>query len=311
MRAKQKIKIVIVDKINLDSLSVFDKRRFEVVTDFGITNEEVLKKYSDYNVLVVRSIRIIDKEFIRKCNFDVLATVSKGFDNIDVTAAKRKKIAVLNTEKGNSISAAEFTMGLILNAMKNISLSEKLVRQGKFEFYDYKRNELLGKKIGIIGYGNVGSYVGKLSKAFGMKVYANDTDKKIKKKNAKIEFKNLNYILKNCAIITVHIPLSKKNFHFIDKTKFDLMNKETVFINTSRGSVIDEKELIEKLKRNKLRYVCLDVFENEPSLEKELLKFSNISLTNHIAGKTQESTIKMAKEVFLKIKKYYSSIYKM
>jgi D-3-phosphoglycerate dehydrogenase len=306
MLSKQKIKVVIVDKVNLDSLSVLDKKRFEVVTDFGISNEEVLKKYSGFNVLVVRSIRTIDEKFIKRCRFNVIATVSKGFDNIDVAAAKRKKIAVMNTEKGNSISAAEFTMALILNAMKNISLSEKLVKEGKFEFYDYKRNELLGKKIGIIGYGNVGSYVGKLCKAFGMKVYANDTDKNVRGKNPTVEFKSLKFVLKNCEIITVHIPLSKKNFHFIDKAKFDCMNSDMVFINTSRGSVIDEKELIGKLKRNELRYVCLDVFENEPSLNKEFFKFSNTTLTNHIAGKTQESAVNMAKEVFLKIKKYYS-----
>jgi len=306
MLSKQKIKVVIVDKVNLDSLSVLDKKRFEVVTDFGISNENILKKYSDVNVLVIRSIRTIDEKFINRCRFNVIATVSKGFDNIDVAAAKRKKIAVINTEKGNSISAAEFTMALILNAMKNISLSEKLVKEGMFEFYDYQRNELIGKKIGIIGYGNVGSYVGKLCKVFGMKVYANDTDKKVREKNLNVDFKNLKFILKSCDVITVHIPLSKKNFHFIDKEKFDCMNSDTVFINTSRGNVIDEKELIRKLKRNELRYVCLDVFENEPSLNKELLKFGNTTLTNHIAGKTQESAVKMAKEVFLKIKKYYS-----
>lgn len=301
----KKIKVVIADKINLDSISVFDEKRFEVVTDFGISNNDVLKKYYSFDVLIVRSIRTIDEKFIDLCNFEIIATVSKGFDNIDIVAAKRKKIEVINSEKGNSISAAEFTMGLIILAMRNIRLSEKLVHGGKFEFYDYKRNELYGKKIGIIGYGNVGSYVGKLCKAFGMKVYANDISKDVRRKNSNIEFKDIDYVLKNCDIITVHIPLSKKNFHFIDKKKFDLMRHEAIFINTSRGSIIDESELIMKLKRNELRYVCLDVFKNEPSLNKNLLKFSNITLTNHIAGKTQESSVKMAKEVFIKIKKFY------
>ncbi|MBS1494370.1 MAG: hypothetical protein JST55_12710 [Bacteroidetes bacterium] len=302
---KEKIKVVIVDKINLDSINLFNKNKFEVVTDFGITNESILKKYSDFDALVIRSVRTIDKKFISKCNFKIIATCSKGFDNIDVTAAKKKKITVMNIEKGNAISAAEHTMGLILTAMKNILLSDKLVRENKFLTYDYRRNELLNKKIGIIGYGHVGSYVGKLCKAFGMKVYANDTDRKVITKYPHVEFKNLNFILENCDIITVHIPLSEKNYHFIDQQKFDKIRRDSIFINTSRGSVIDEKALLRKLKRNELRYVCLDVFSNEPSPNTEFFSYSNTTLTNHIAGKTEESAVKMAKEIFSKIVNFY------
>lgn len=304
-RFKEKIKVVIVDKINLDSIYLFRKNKFEVVIEFGITNEEILKKYSDYDVLVIRSIRFIDKKFISKCNFKVIATCSKGFDNIDVIAAMKKKITVLNCEKGNSISAAEHTMGLILTAMKNILLSDKLVRENKFLTYDYRRNELLNKKIGIIGYGNVGSYVGKLSRAFGMKVYANDIDKNVIEKYPNVEFKNLNFILKICDIVTLHIPLSQKNFHFFNGRKMDLMRHDSILVNTSRGSVIEEKELLKKLKREELRYVCLDVFQNEPSPSTEFFSYSNTTLTNHIAGKTEESAVKMAKEIFVKIINFY------
>ncbi|MBS1516150.1 MAG: hypothetical protein JSS63_14030 [Bacteroidetes bacterium] len=305
MANKQKIKIVIVDKINLDSLNLFSKNKFEVVCDFGISNEDVLKKYSGYDVLVIRSIRTIDKKFISKCNFKIIATCSRGFDNIDAASAKRKKIRVLNCEKGNAVSAAEHTMGLILCAMKNITFSNELTRSGKFNFYDYNRNELFGKKIGIIGYGNVGSYVGKLCRAFGMKIFANDTDKKVRDKYPQVNFKNLKFILENCDIVTLHIPLDEKNFHFINKEKLKLIGRNTVLINTSRGAVIDEKELVRKLNKSMLRYICLDVFENEPSLNRETLKIKNATLTNHIAGKTEESSAKMVKELFEKIIKSY------
>jgi D-3-phosphoglycerate dehydrogenase len=305
MLIKEKIKVVIVDKINLISINLFNKNKFEVVTDFGISNEDILKKYSGFDALVIRSVRTIDKKFIANCNLKIIATCSKGFDNIDVNAARKKKITVMNIEKGNAISAAEHTMGLILTAMKNVLLSDKLVRSDKFLTYDYRRNELLNKKIGIIGYGHVGSYVGKLCKAFGMKVYANDTDKNVISKYPNVEFKNLNFILKNCEIVTMHIPLSEKNFHFMDREKFDLMRGDSVFVNTSRGSVIDEKTLLRKLKRNELRYVCLDVFNNEPSPSTEFFRYSNTTLTNHIAGKTEESAVKMAKEIFSKIVKFY------
>lgn len=306
MQSKRKIKIVIVDKINLDSINLFNKNKFEVVLDFGVSNEEVLKKYTGFDILLIRSVRTIDKKFISKCSFKVIATASKGFDNIDTSAAMKRKISILNCEKGNSISAAEHTMGLILTAMKNIMLSDKLVREGKFLEYNYKRSELSGKKIGIVGYGNVGSYVGKLCRAFGMKVYANDIDKEVFKKYPNVEFKNLIFVLKNCDIITVHIPLSQKNFHFFDRRKLDMLNVNSILINTSRGCVIEEKELLRKLKRNELRYVCLDVFEKEPSPNTEFFRHSNTTLTNHIAGKTDESSVKMVKEIFVKIINFYN-----
>lgn len=305
-KTKRKIKIVIVDKMNLGSLNLFNKNKFEVVTDFGINNAEILKKYSGFDVLLIRSVRVIDKKFVAKCSFKVIATCSKGFDNIDVAAAMKRKISVLNCEKGNSVSAAEHTIGLILTASKNIMLSDKLVREGKFLEYNYKRSELSGKKIGIIGYGNVGSYVGKLCRAFGMKVYANDINREVVERYPNVEFKNLNFILKNCDIVTVHIPLSQKNFRFFDRRKLDMMNVNSILINTSRGNVIDEKELLRKLKRNELRYVCLDVFEKEPSPNTEFFRYNNTTLTNHIAGKTEESAVKMAKEIFVKIINYYN-----
>jgi D-3-phosphoglycerate dehydrogenase len=305
MATKKKIKIVIVDKIAIDSLGIFNKNKFEVVTDFEITNDEILKKYYDFDVLLIRSVRVIDKKFIAKCSFKVIATCSKGFDNIDVAAAMKRKISVLNCEKGNSVSAAEHTMGLILAAVKNILYSDKLVRTGKFAEYNYKRSELLNKKIGIIGYGNVGSYVGKLSRAFGMKVYANDIDKNVTVKYPNVEFKNINFILKNCDIVTLHIPLSQRNFHFFDGKKLELLNEKSILVNTSRGNVIDEKELLRKLKRNELGYVCLDVFEKEPSPNTEFFSIKNTILTNHIAGKTYESSLKMAREIFKKIIKFY------
>jgi len=305
MPKKEKIKILIADKINLDSLKPLNKGKFEVKTAFGISNEEILESYSDYDVLVIRSVRRIEKDFIVKCNFKIIGTCSKGFDNIDIEAARNKKIKTLNIDEGNSISAAEHTIGLIISAMRNIVHSDKLVRAGKFNDHDFRRSELFGKKVGVIGYGNVGSYVGKLAEAFGMNVYANDIDKKVTAKYKKVNFKSLNFILKNCDIITIHIPMNKNNFHLFSYEKLNMLNKNTVLINTSRGGVIDEAALLRKLKRNDLRCVCLDVFESEPSPNKEFFKLSNVILTNHIAGKTEESAVKMPAELFKKIKNCY------
>jgi D-3-phosphoglycerate dehydrogenase len=297
-----KLKILIADEIDTSGLRLLPKNKFSVSCEFGITNEEILKSFSRFDVLVIRSIRKIDRKFLANSYFKIIATCSKGTDHIDTEYAGKKGIRILNADDSNNISAAEHTLGLIISVQKNILLSDSLVRNNKFGFYDYQRNELFGKNIGIIGFGKVGSYVGKLSKAFGMNVLANDIDKNVISGNKDFVFKSCRYILKNCDIITIHIPMSKKNFRFISEDKMKLIGKESILINTSRGDVIDEKYLLKILKQKKIRFAGLDVFSHEPDINKEFAELDNVLLTNHIAGKTIESKRKISDNIFNQIK---------
>ncbi|HMQ68995.1 MAG TPA: NAD(P)-dependent oxidoreductase [Ignavibacteria bacterium] len=305
-----KLKILIADEIDKAGLKQLPGNKFNAEIKFGISNSEIISKYSSFDILVIRSIRKIDKEFIRDTNFKVIATCSKGTDHIDTEYAKKKKILILNAEDSNNISAAEHTLGLIIAAEKKILFSDNLVRKGKFNFYDFERSELKGKKIGIIGFGKVGSYVGKLSEAFGMKIYANDTDKNVRYIHKKTEFKSLNFILRSCDIVTVHIPLSKKNYKFISKEKLNLLNENSLFVNTSRGDVVDELHLINLLRNKKIKFAALDVFNNEPFVNKDLTGLDNVILTNHIAGKTMQSRRKISENIFGHIKNLKLSMQK-
>lgn len=305
-----KLKILIADEIDKAGLKQLPENKFNAEIKFGISNSEIISKYSSFDILVIRSIRKIDKEFIRDTNFKVIATCSKGTDHIDTEYAKKKKILILNAEDSNNISAAEHTLGLIIAAEKKILFSDNLVRKGKFNFYDFERSELKGKKIGIIGFGKVGSYVGKLSEAFGMKIYANDTDKNVRYIHKKTEFKSLNFILRSCDIVTVHIPLSKKNYKFISKEKLNLLNENSLFVNTSRGDVVDELHLINLLRNKKIKFAALDVFNNEPFVNKDLTGLDNVILTNHIAGKTMQSRRKISENIFGHIKNLKLSMQK-
>ena len=298
-------KILIADEIDLCGVSNLPVNKFTVKTHFGISNEQILKTYTDFDVLVIRSIRKLNRDFLSKANFSLIATCSKGTDHIDIAFADTKGIKIINADDSNNISAAEHTLALILSIFKKINFSDKLVRQNKFSFYDYERNEVYGKSIGIIGFGKVGSYAGKLCKAFGMKVYANDTDINVRNKNKKIEFRSLNFILKNCDIISVHIPLNEKNIKFISEEKIKSIKSNTVFINTSRGDVIDEKYLFKALKNKKIKYAGLDVFSNEPNVFSGFGGLDNVLLTNHIAGKTTESRKKISENIFKNIKNIY------
>ncbi len=299
------IKIIIADEIDLSGTTILNTSKFLIKNKFGISNKSIIEKFSDFNILVIRSIRKIDKTFLDNTSFKIIATCSKGTDHIDVISAYKKGVKILNAEDSNNISAAEHTLAMILSIYKNLNYSNKLVREKKFTHYEYERNEIYGKKIGIIGFGKVGSYVGKLCKAFGMDVTANDADKKVIAGNKKFKFRSLNYILRNNDIISVHIPLNKKNYKFISEEKLKLLNKKSVLINTSRGDVIDEKYLFEMLKKRKIRFEGLDVFSNEPNVFGGFAGLDNVLLTNHIAGKTIESRMKISNNIFKSINNIY------
>lgn len=300
------IKILIADEIDLCGPEKLSSKKFLIKYEFGISNADILKHYSGYDILVIRSIRKIDKNFLKGSSFRVIATCTKGTDHVDTDYAEKRGITILNAEEGNHISAAEHTIALLLSIAKKIVLSNELVRKNKFSEYGYERFELFGKSIGIIGFGKVGSYVGMLCRSFGMKIYANDIDKNVIRRNKTFEFTDLNFIFKNCNFITIHIPLNKKNFQFISKERLKLLNKNSVIINTSRGDVIDEKYLLKLLTEKKIKYAGLDVFSEEPDINKSILKLDNAVLTNHIAGKTIESRRRISESVFEKIDKIFS-----
>jgi D-3-phosphoglycerate dehydrogenase / 2-oxoglutarate reductase len=303
--SKSKIRILVADKINLSGLKFIPGKYFSVHKKFNIPDSELLKISNDFDVLVIRTSRKLNKTFLDNCGFGLIASCSKGLDHIDLAAAAKNNIRIINSEEGNSVSAAEHTFGLLLCILKQISLSDKLVRDGKFGFYDFKRTELRGKKIGIIGMGKVGSRVAKYAEAFEMTIFANDIDKDVRKKLNNYNFKNLDFILKNADIVTLHIPLNDNNRNFISEKKLKLLNNKTILINTSRGEIIDENILIKQLKNGGLYFAGVDVFKNEPEINKSLLGLKNVILTNHIAGKTEESIQYISNDIFMQVKNYF------
>ena len=298
-------KILAADSVSLSGSFNLPRKKFKIVSDTGLTNEQILSEYPDFDILLIRSTRKIDKDFIDKCSFKLIATFTKGTDHIDMQASNEKGIVVINAEEGNHISAAEHTLALILGISKNMILSDKLVRENKFLHTEFRRNELFGKTIGIIGFGKVGSCVGKFCNAFGMNVVFNDIDQSVVKKNKKFAFVTINYLLKKSDFVSLHIPYSVKNDKFFSQQFFQKMKKDSVFINTSRGAVVDEEALISSLKSESIRYAGLDVFMSEPLIDRRFADLKNVILTNHIAGKTVESKERISDIMFEKIRNYF------
>ncbi len=302
---KGKTDILIVDSVYLSYLKRLLNSRFNILYKPGISNEAVLRiiQEKEIKILIIRSVRKLDKIFLSRCNLQFIATYSKGIDHIDNDYANKLGIKIINSEEGNSVSAAEHTIGLIIASLRKFHLSKELIKSGNFYYPLIRRNELFNKTIGIIGFGKVGSLVGKLSRAFGMNVIANDINPAVKKQFNDFRFASLNFLLKNSDIVSLHIPLDEKNKNFFNCEKFSLLQSGTLFVNTSRGDVVDEYCLLRFLEKDSSNFAALDVFKSEPMINKKFLKLNNVILTNHIAGKTVESSFKILFEIANKLNK--------
>lgn len=247
------------------------------------------------------NIAIIGKEQITRdllAQIPGLQAISKygvGLDNVDIEACKQFGVRVLWKAGVNADSAAEHTIGLMLSAIRNISRSDRLFHQGIW--WKNGGNQLIGKKVGIIGFGAIGSRVASMLKAFRCSILVNEID--IQKDNAirighhsKV---SLDELIQESDIISLHVPLTTQTHHLIDAAKFKNMKPNAILINTSRGKVIDQAALKEALKNNIIQGAGLDVFETEPVLDPELFKLENLVATAHMAGNSQEAVLAMGK----------------
>ncbi|MDH7604093.1 MAG: D-glycerate dehydrogenase [Melioribacter sp.] len=297
-----KKKIFITQKLVGNIESFLEKHGFIVETfekDRIITKNELIKRASDTDALICLLSNKIDREVIdnlKKCK--IIANYAVGYNNIDVEYAKSKNIVVTNTPEVLTDATADIAVALILACARRFHEGNKMMRQGKFK--GWKPSLLLGydikdKTIGIIGAGRIGSEAAIRMKAFKTKIiyYSRSRNYKLEKKtNAKRV--SLNYLLKNADIISIHVPLTEKTYHMLNKENLSLLKESAIVVNTSRGEVVEEKFLIELLKKNKIFAAGFDVYENEPNVNPELLKLNNVFLLPHIGSATFETRTKMA-----------------
>lgn len=316
MKKEKKPIIFLADQIDPDGIKIL-QNKFELINSAGTTNLHLLniiKKYSQPDLrtsaLLIRSTRKIDKAFTKELSriggVRLICTVSAGFDNVDIKECRKFGIDVINTVGANSISAAEFTMALILNSYKSIIPASQSMQKGKFDFSVYSNYELSGKTIGIIGVGKVGSKVAALARVFGMNVIGNDIDPAVKDKYPFIKFVPLKTLLKTSDVVTLHTPLDETTRNLINSGNLKLMSKNTLLVNTARGGIVNERALKARLRRDDMFYLAADVFESEPDFDKELSLFRNVILTPHLAGKTSESRKRMSVLAAENIQKYFS-----
>jgi len=297
------------------NILVFEKneihpKAIQLLKDNGfkiLTETDDLKNKKEIDAIFIKTYTRITSNFLSQFpNLKYILRAGTGLDHIDLKACEKRNIKVINSPNANANAVSEFIISSMILLSRNILPQIKQINTGQWRNDKIAGFEIKSKTIGIIGFGAIGKLVSKKLQNFEIKkinVYDPYIDQKtIAGHNA--EKCELDYLLKNSDIITLHLPLNAKTKDLLNKEKISLIKKSGLIINTSRGGIINEKDLILALKKNKIKGAALDVFENEPNINSELLSLPNTILTPHISGMSKESKIATSTQVvknFLKI----------
>src|SRR5438034_1228663 len=235
----------------------------------------------------------------RAPNLRVVARAGTGVDTIDVPAATRRGIAVMNTPGANTVSAGEHAMGLLLALVRRISDAAAAMRRGEWDRKKFEGTELRGKTMGVVGLGRIGAHVAQLARAFGMSVVAHDPYL-LPERAAEIgvPLLSLEELLRSADVVTLHVALTDQTHHLINADRLRLMKPTAVLINTARGELVDEAALAEAIREKRIGGAAIDVFAVEPlPADAPLRKLERVILTPHLAASTAEAQERVSVEI--------------
>lgn len=305
------VKVIICDPIHEDGVKMLQDAGLDVTLDTEVTAEDLLKKIDEYDAMVIRSRTKVTKELLDAAtNLKAIARAGVGLDNVDLPYAKEKGVEVFNSPEAPCNAVAELVLGMMFNMARNISEADASMKQGKWEKKKLTGFEIQGKTLGIIGFGRIGYAIGKKAKCLGMRVLAFDVAMdRVKGYVEEIgaEAADLDTLYAESNFITVHVPLLPQTKHMINNEAIAKMQDGVHLINAARGGVIDEAALKEALDSGKVRGVALDVFEQEPSPDEELVCRSNVICTPHIGAGSVEAQIGNSTVVAEKLIKFFNS----
>ena len=292
-------KVLISDAMDEIAEKILLSNNIEVDVITNFTPDELNQNINSYDGLIVRSATKVNKEVIENAkNLKVVGRAGAGVDNIDIKAAKQKNIIVMNTPGGNTNATAEHTLALLLSLSRKISKADITTHKGEWAKKSLKGNEIKGKTIGIIGFGNVGKRFAQMCNALGLKVliYSKTFDA-IRNEFPDYISCDLNKILKEADIISFHCKPNPDGSSIISAKEIKIMKKNVLIINTARGNLVSETDLKDAIKNNTIGGVALDVFEEEPAKNNILFGLDNVLLTPHIAASTAEAQIIVAEMI--------------
>lgn len=292
--------LLITDPLSEEGISPLRQAdNIKIAIETNLTPDQLVDKIKDFDALLIRSQTQVTREVIENApNLKIIGRAGVGVDNIDLDAATEHGIIVVNAPDGNTNSAAEHTMAMLMSLARKIPQAFNSLKNQQWDRKSFIGVELKNKTLGIVGLGRIGAEVAARAKGQRMTVIAYDpflTEDKAKKMG--ISFGTLDDVLKVADFISIHTPLLKETRHLIDKKAFDLMKNGVQIINCARGGIIDEDALYDAIVNDKVAGAALDVFEREPFVDHKLLTLPEVIATPHLAASTFEAQESVAIDV--------------
>ncbi len=289
---------------------ITDRMETEVVQDLKALGEVVYKpdnlekSLSEANVLVVRSATKVTEELLSGAKkLRMVARAGIGLDNIDQDACSKRGIKVVNTPSASTNAVAELALGIMISMMRNVQKAHHQMKNGVWDKKSLVGREIEGKTLGIIGYGHIGSALGRKANALGMRIISYNPPPRHQDDVVKF-VDDLKEFLSQADVISIHAPLTKDTKDLINKETIAKMKDGAYLTNTARGGIVDEDALYEGCKSGKLAGAALDVYSSEPYKGK-LLELDNVYFTPHLGASTKEAQIRIGKELISIIKKEF------
>ncbi|MDO8490894.1 MAG: phosphoglycerate dehydrogenase, partial [Dehalococcoidia bacterium] len=291
-------KILVADPIAEDGIQAL-KKCFEVDVKIGLAPQALLDVIGDYEALVVRSETKVTSAVIeRGCKLQVIGRAGVGVDNIDIDAATRCGIIVVNAPAANTTSTAEHTIAMMMALARHIPQAHAALKAGQWQRQKFVGTEIRGKILGVVGLGKVGTEVARRARGLEMKVMAFDPFVSTEyARNLGIELVPLERIFKDSDFITVHTPLTADTKGIIGAKEIAMMKPSVKLINVARGGIIDEAVLYQALEQGKVAGAAIDVFSKEPAQDNILVKSDKVIVTPHLGASTNEAQSNVALDV--------------
>ncbi|MGO0123456.1 phosphoglycerate dehydrogenase [Desulfothermobacter acidiphilus] len=293
-------RVLVTDGVSPEGLKALTEAP-DVEVDFRptLSEEELREIIGEYDALIVRSATKVTARVLEAARrLKIIGRAGVGVDNIDLKAATARGVIVANAPGGNTVAAAEHTLGMMLSLARNIPEACARTKAGVWDRKSFVGVELRGKVLGIIGLGRIGSEVAKRAQAMEMEIIAYDpyiTEERAR--DLRVKLVTLEDLFRQADFITIHIPLSKENYHLIDREAIAQMKDGVRIINCARGGIVDEEALYEALKAGKVAGAALDVFEKEPVTSHPLFSLPNVVVTPHLGASTVEAQLAVAEVV--------------
>lgn len=304
------MKIIVTDEVSAEGLALLTQEpRIQLDVRLGLNKQQLLDSIGEYDVIITRSGTNVDRELLDAgTKLKIVARAGVGIDNVDVDYASSKGVIVVNAPFGNTNSAAEHTLALLLSFCRNVTVANASLKSGEWKRAPFTGHELKSKVAGVIGLGKVGGRVATRLKAFECEVLACDPYISVKRAHdLGVKLVSHEEIYKNCDIITVHTPLNEETRNMIGAREFSLMKSGVIILNVARGGIINEQALLENLLSGKVIGGAVDVWSEEPPTSehvKQLIACDRLVVTPHLGANTFEAQVNVAIDVSREIVNY-------